>query len=293
MTTPAPPPQQAAQPPSQQQDDGLDDAALAVAIAALLAGAAVTASYAAGVTGMLAVLKARFRLSSAAWQALGAVLKDVTEKTPPPVVGTIGPASRRVASMNAARRAQYVVAASKRVVGAVRQARAKGEPVGQAFRDALATERRYYQMHQQAMWDRAKAAGQIDLEAATHGPLLGWYAKRDKRVTAECLAADKHNFYVTPPPRIGLPGIGPHAGCRCEAGPPWPGGKLLPGSGPRYARAALWLTPPVGTPRGGNARTSLRASTPVSSTTCTTKRTRCPAAARRAAGAARGLRTGR
>jgi hypothetical protein len=88
------------------------------------------------------------------------------------------------------------------------------------------------------MWNRARAAGQIDMAAATHGNLLGWYTKRTKTTTPECLAADKHNFYVTRPPKIGLPGIGPHAGCRCEAGPPWPGGKLLAGSGPRFARAA-------------------------------------------------------
>lgn len=239
MTTP-PPPQQPGQPPPQQQqdDDALDDAALALAVAALLLGAGAAAAAAAGgVAAMIASLKLRFALSAAAWQALGSVLAFVTAQ-PHPVTGIIGPASAQVSRMNAARRAQYVLAASKRVLGAAREARAKGESVTGAIADQLARERRFFELHQKAMWDRATAAGKIDLEAAVHGDLLGWYAKHDKRTTPDCLKADRHNFYVSPPPQIGLPGIGPHAGCRCEAGPPWPGGKLLPGSGPRYARAA-------------------------------------------------------
>lgn len=237
MTAPPQPPPQAQQPPQQQQGDALDDTALAVAIAALLAGAVVAGAYLTSVAGMLALLKARFALSSAAWQALGAVLTEVTTH-PPAVTGVIGPASEQTSRMNAARRAQYVIAASKRVLGAAREARAKDEPVGAAILGQLARERRFYELHQAAMWDRATAAGKIDMEAAVHGPLLGWYARHDKRTTAECHAADRHNFYADSPPRIGFPGIGPHAGCRCEPGPPWPGAPLLPGGGPRYARAA-------------------------------------------------------
>lgn len=239
LAQPAPPPAAAQQPPpqQQQQDDGLDDAALAVAVAALLAGVAVTASYAAGVTGMLAALRARFALSSAALQALGAVLTLVTEH-PHATTGVIGPASAQVSRMNAARRAQYVVAASKRVLGAAREARAKGEPVIAAVQAQLGRERKFFEQHQAAMWQRSTAAGNIDLEAATHGPLLGWLATLDSRVTVECKKASGRNFYVSPPPYIGLPGIGPHFGCRCRAVAPWPDGKLLPGPGPLYARAA-------------------------------------------------------
>jgi hypothetical protein len=228
MTTPPPPPQ-ATQPPP-QPGDGLEDAALAAAVAAVL----VTATSA---VLAVAALKTRFVLSAAVWTALGAVLTDVMQ-APPPVTGVIGAASAQTSRMNAARRAQYVLAASKRVLAAARDARAHGKPVGQARAAQLATERRYYAQHQAAMWNRATAAGKIDLEAATHGRLLGWYAKRDKRTTAECLAADRHNFYVDDPPDIGLPGVGPHVGCRCEAGPPWPGAPLLPSRDPRYARAA-------------------------------------------------------
>lgn len=233
----SPPQAQQQAPPQQQQDDGLDDAALAVAVAALLTAMLATGAAVAGVAAAVGMLKARFALSHAAVQALGAVLGMVLAQ-PHPVTGVIGPASEQTSRMNAARRAQYVLAASKRVLGAARQARAKGESVTGAVRQQMARERKFFEQHQAAMWQRATAAGKIDLEAAVHGPLLGWYAKHDKRTTAECLKADRHNFYVTRPPDIGLPGIGPHAGCRCEAGPPWPNGKLLAGSGPRFARAA-------------------------------------------------------
>jgi hypothetical protein len=239
VTTPAPQqPVQQPPPPS-----GLDDAALAVAVAAVLAGVGGPALTAAAT---VAALKVRFALTAAAVSALGAVL-NVVMTHPHPVTGIIGPASARTSRMNTARRAQYVIAASKRVIGAARDARAKGGPDGAAARYAvgaavaaqLATERRFFEQHQAAMWARATAAGQIDMEAAVHGDLLGWYARRgDGRTTPDCRKADRHNFYASHPPDIGLPGIGPHVGCRCEAGPPWPGGKLLPGRGLRYARAA-------------------------------------------------------
>ncbi|HEY2074832.1 MAG TPA: hypothetical protein VGH53_00725 [Streptosporangiaceae bacterium] len=205
MTTPQQPPPGQQQPPPQQQDDGLDDAALAVAIAALLAAAAVTAAYASSVALMLGALKARFALSHAAWQALGSVLTQVTA-SPPPVTGIIGAASEQTARQNAARRAQYVVAASKRVLGAAREARAKGEPVTGAIRDALATERRYYSQHLAAMWNRATAAGKTDMAALEHGPILGWNTVRDSKASAECLAADKKNFRADRMPDIGWPG---------------------------------------------------------------------------------------
>jgi hypothetical protein len=237
VTTPAPPqqpPPQGQQPPPPPPAD-LDDPAIAIAVAAVLAG---TLGPGVTVAATVAALKVRFALTAAAVTALGAVLNVVLEH-PPPVTGVIGAASEQTSRMNAARRAQYVIAAAKRVMVAVVEARSKGEPIGAAIRAQLAKEQRFYSMHQQAMWNRAAAAGKIDMEAATHGNLLGWYARRnDGRTTPECQAADRHNFYVTRPPNIGLPGIGPHAGCRCEPGPPWPGGKLLPTRGLKFARAA-------------------------------------------------------
>ena len=159
MTTPVPPqaPPQGQQPPPRQQDGALDDTALAVAIAALLAQLTVAGAYAASVAGMLAVLKLRFRLSSGALKALGAVLTMVT-KHPRPATGVTGAASAQVSRMNAARRAQYVVAATKRIQAAVAEARAKGVPEDEAFAAALATEQRYYELHLDAIASRAYAA---------------------------------------------------------------------------------------------------------------------------------------
>jgi hypothetical protein len=235
VTTPQAPPQQQVPPgqpppPQQSQPSDLDDPALILALSLLLLTAVTAAA-------VIAALKARFALSAAAWSALGGVLGDVLQQ-PPPVTGVIGDTSRQVASMNAARRAQYVAAAARRVQAAEEEARAHGESVSAARDAALATERRYYQQHLQAMWDRAAAAGRIDMEAAVHGPILGWYARRnDNRTTPECRAADGCNFYVNDPPAIGLPGV-VHVGCRCTAGAPWPGGRILAGSGTRGRRAA-------------------------------------------------------
>ena len=236
MTTPPQPPPQGQQPPPQQQGDGLDDAALAVAVAALLAGTAVAGAYAASTAGMLALLKARFRLSSAALQALGAVLSMVTEH-PSPLSGVSGPASAQTSRVNTARRAQYVIAASKRVLGAAREARAKGESVTAAIAGQLALERRFYAQHQAAMRNRADAAGETDKAAAKCGNLLGWLAKKDDRTSPECYAASGKNYYASRMPDIGFPGA-VHPSCRCRPVAAWPGGKLLPSSGARFARAA-------------------------------------------------------
>lgn len=235
MTTP-PPPQQpyppGQQPPVPQQPD-LDDPALAIAVAAILAGVGGPALTAAAA---VASLKVRFVLTAAALSALGAVL-NVVMQHPPPVTGVIGAASEQTSRMNAARRAQYVIAAAKRVMGAARDARAKGEPVIGAVRGQLATEQRYYSQHQAAMWSRARAAGQTDMAAAEHGDFLGWNTILDSRASAECRAADGWNYYASSMPDIGYPGA-VHPRCRCFPSSPHPGGRVLPGSGPRFARAA-------------------------------------------------------
>jgi hypothetical protein len=232
VTTPGP--QQQQPPPVQQPPSGLDDPALAVAVASILAGAGGPAV---AVAGAVAGLAARFALTAAAVQALGAVMSVVLDH-PPPVTGVIGAASRQTARINMARRAQYVIAAAKRVMGAARDARAKGEPAGAAIRAQLAKERRWYEMHQAAMWNRARAAGQTDMAAAEHGNLLGWLTRIDDRTSAECRAASGKNYYASRMPDIGFPGS-VHPSCRCMPAAPWPGGRLLPGSRPpRYARAA-------------------------------------------------------
>lgn len=222
MTAPVAPqaPPQGQPSPPQQQDDGLDDTALAVAVAALLAQLTVTAAYGTSIALLLALLRARFRLSSAAWQALGAVLALVVE-SPHPVTGVIGPASEQVSRMNAARRAQYVIAASKRVLGAAREERAKGTPVKDAVAGQLERERRFFEQHQAAMWNRTRAAGQVDVEASVHGRLLSWNTVLDDRTSAECRAADRKNFYADRMPDIGWPG-GVHPFAAASPGHPGP-----------------------------------------------------------------------
>jgi hypothetical protein len=235
VTAPAPPQQQPpppGQPPPQQQA-GLDDPALAIAVAAVLAG---TGGPAVTVAAAAASLQVRFALTAAAVSALGAVL-NVVMQHPPPVTGVIGAASEQTARVNMARRAQYVIAAARRVTAAAIGARAKGEPEDAAVTAQLARERRYYEQHQQAMWNRAKAAGQTDMAAMEHGHLLGWNTVLDARTSAECRAADGKNYYAAAVPDIGFPGA-VHPGCRCFPGPAHPGGRLLAGSGKRFARAA-------------------------------------------------------
>jgi hypothetical protein len=235
VTTPAPPqqpPPQGQQPPPPPPAD-LDDPALAIAVAAVLAG---TLGPGITVAATVASLKVRFALTAAAVTALGAVLNVVLEH-PPPVTGVIGAASEQTSRMNAARRAQYVIAAAKRVMVAVVEARSKGEPVTGAIRDQLARERRFYEQHRQAMRHRAEAAATTDLAAAKHGNLLGWLAKNDDRTSPECAAASGKNYYASHIPDIGFPGA-VHPSCRCRPVAAWPGGKLLPTRGLKFARAA-------------------------------------------------------
>ena len=227
MTAPAPP--QRPPPPPQQQPSGLDDPALPLAVAAVL----VTATSAATA---IETLKASFILTAAALAALSAVLGDVMQH-PPALTGIIGAASEQTSRMNAARRAQFVLAAARRVLGAVRDARAKGDPVAGAVRDQLTRERRFYAQHQAAMWNRAAAAGRTDMAVLEHGDLLGWNAVLDSRTSAACRSADGWNYRASAIPNIGWPGSA-HPACRCFPGPAHPGGRLLPGSGKRFARAA-------------------------------------------------------
>jgi hypothetical protein len=224
MTTPPRPPPQ----PPPPVAAGLDDPALPLAVATVLVTAT---SAAAGIE----IIKAAFALSAGATAALTAVLADVMS-APPALTGIIGAASEQTSRLNAARRAQYVLAATRRVLGAVRDARAQGNPVMAAARAQLALERRYYAQHTAAMWNRARAAGMTDLAAAAHGRLLGWNTVRDAATSAECRAADGKNFYATAMPDIGFPGS-VHPNCRCFPGPAHPGAALLPARG-RLAAAA-------------------------------------------------------
>ena len=245
MTMPGPaqqqpgqqPPPQAAPPAQLAPPPPAVPAQVIVAMVLPLAGLLLTAVTAAAV---IAALKLRFkpgRFAALFWLALYRVLSMVMAN-PPAVSGTVGPASQRAGSLNLAARAQFALSSAERITQAMITARAQGLDMHTASAAAMERERRYFQQHLDATRERGINAMRIDMQVLEHGLLLGWYSRRDDRVTPECARANGRNFYADDPPYIGLPGIGPHVGCRCRPGAPWPGGKLLPGSQPRYRRAA-------------------------------------------------------
>lgn len=140
-----------------------------------------------------------------------------------------GDAVRHVVRTGVARRAAYLVAAGRRLSEAEEQ----GTPTV-----ALRAERRYLAQHLAAERTRVQAAGRVDVAAAEHGPILGWYAKQDAITSRACRRAHGRNYRADRPPVlpaseeghrvVGFPGT-PHGGaCRCVPGRPWPGGVLMP-----------------------------------------------------------------
>lgn len=239
MTTPSAAQQQQKSPPAQPAPPpaapppAIPPATLA-AMALPLAGLLLTAVSAAAV---VAALKLRFKASALFWLALLMILSRIVMQHPPQPAGVTGAASAQVARLNTARRAQFAIAASRRVMEAMIAGRARGEGAIRAGEDAVERERRYFQQHLNAMRQRSLAAMGVDMAALEYGPLLGWKAVLDSHTSAECRAADRHNFYAARPPDIGYPGA-VHAACRCFPVRPWPGGRLLPSSGAGFARAA-------------------------------------------------------
>lgn len=230
MTTPQqqqqqPPPAQPPPPPPPPPDDGLVLAIAAVLITAVSADAVMSA-----ITPQLAA----FGIYSPAMR--GAV--SVVMSFPPEQIGVAGPASFATSRQNLLRRAQFVVAASRRITADIRQARSSDAMLSQVLSDSITRERRYYGQHLQAIWNRATAAAQADMAALSYGNVLGWNTVRDSRTSAECRAADGANFSVQAMPLIGWPGaVHPH--CRCYPGPPHPGARMLASARPVPVRAVL------------------------------------------------------
>lgn len=192
-------------PPKQKQQPQRSDAELITIIAGAIAIGAPPSAAAASLAPILGV-SASVLLSVIKL----AMRKPTTYGTAPLTAGvpTASSASQRVEGLF---RAQYVLAASRRIAAAV----ADGVPLAEAER----TEERYYNQHLEAMLNRRKAAAQVDGMARRHGDLLGWYAKMDSRTSAECREANGKNFTVSVRPPIGYPGT-VHPNCRCKAGKP-------------------------------------------------------------------------
>lgn len=123
------------------------------------------------------------------------------------------PATRRVAAGEPRMRAQYVLAAAKRLTQGI----ADG-----VFDQALEKERRYLDAHVDAGRNRRRAARRLD-ELGENGQVLVWRTVMDQRTTPECAALDGRLFTADNPP--GIPGA-MHSRCRCRA-EVWGRGPLL------------------------------------------------------------------
>lgn len=214
-------PQQAPPPPP-------PDAQLALAAAAVLA----TAVTAAEATASLVIVFRRAGIEPAALEgSLTAVMSF-----PPERLGASGPATMSVIRLNQVRRAQFVVAAARRLTADLRTARSRNTGIMQALQAGVSRERRYYGQHLQATWNRAGAAARTDSAASLYGDVLGWNAIMDKVTSPECRAANGKNFVAAWMPLIGYPGM-VHPHCRCWPSRPHVGAGFLP-SAVRMVRAA-------------------------------------------------------
>jgi hypothetical protein len=209
------------QPAPQQQGSQQQQAVLAAA--AVLA----TASTVAEAAGILGPALAGLKLRSA---ALHAALNVVMEH-PPDRSGFYGPATAQTARLNLIRRAQFMINSAQRFNEVLARVAAGGADPREIF-GMMAAERRYYGQHQEASWNRMRAAAQVDTAVMDHGLLLGWYARMDKITSPECRAANHHNFRADQMPAIGFPGaVHPH--CRCLPGAPFPSAPLVGAREPR------------------------------------------------------------
>lgn len=191
-------------PPKQKQEPQRSDEELI----AIIAGAiAIGASAQASATTLLPLIGIPTSILLPVWRA---AMSHPTKFGPPPT-SEVPTAATESSRLESTYRAQYILAASRRVQAAVRA----GTPQADALRD----EQRFYNQHLEATVNRAKAAGQVDTMAKRYGDLVGWYAKMDARTSAECKAANGKNFNASVRPPIGYPGS-VHPACRCKAGKP-------------------------------------------------------------------------
>jgi len=219
---PAPQAPQQQPAPGQQPPPSPDDHLIALIVAALAAYGTVKA--------LSAALRAPFKAAGISAAVLSAVAA-LFSSGPGEAVKGAGPASRFAARQNLLRKAQFFLAAARRVQQAVKAARSKDQPAMTAIRDALATEKRYLGLHVEASAQRVAAAAAVDGMAAKHGNLLGWQAKLDPRCSPGCAAASGKNFRADHPPVVeghpAYPGSA-HPNCRCRAIAPFKGAEVLP-----------------------------------------------------------------
>lgn len=151
--------------------------------------------------------------------------------------GPTGDFARSYSAIELYYRAAFVVNASRRIWQELRDRKPTTE--------IIATERRYYDMHEQARRQRLDAASQIAGAVAEHGNLLGWYLDPELNNEIECVRANGNNFYANRPPIIGLPGM-VHARCGCFAGAPHFGGGMVDDAVADIVRLEGRTTPKAG-----------------------------------------------
>jgi hypothetical protein len=219
------------QPPPEPQQDAAADAAAVTAIATALVGAASALAALALLGGSALVT---WKVSRGAMRAA----LEVVMAMPPEQTGVAGSATMNASRTNLIRRAQFALAAARRLTKDMIEARSRGESTLKALAAGMARERRYFGMHRDAIWQRAQAAMQVDMAAWTWGDMLGWNTVLDSRTSADCRAANGANFRASSVPLIGYPGsVHPH--CRCYAGPPRIGARMLPSTSPEPAMAGV------------------------------------------------------
>ena len=221
-TTTQAPPQQAQQPPPPPAPPLTPAQLIAVIIAALTAAVTVAEL----VTALRVVMKA-VGVGVIALSAVAALALS----WPHGVLEATGPASRWAIRTNLLRRAQFFLSACQRVQQAIVAARSKNQPVMDAVRAAITAEQRFMGQHVAMSRRRVSAGSAVDGMAATYGNLLGWNAVIDAATTYGCRHANGRNFYADHPPVVegspALPGA-VHGRCRCFAGPPRRGARVLP-----------------------------------------------------------------
>lgn len=216
-----PPSTQAQQVPPPQQSN----TALVGAVAVLLGGSMFLNATASFPALRRLLVPVRDRLGREALQ----IALSIIDEFPMPRMQGVGAAQAEMIRENELRRSAYLVNALGRLRRELETARAQGASpdVTENIRYA---ERRFYAQHVQASAQRILAASEIDALGQQYGTTLGWYAKNDKRTTAECRDANGRNFSALVPPKIGWPGV-VHMHCRCRPGAPHRGASMLPTKG--------------------------------------------------------------
>lgn len=200
----------------QQQRHAADDAAVVAALAAWLASAEAIAatSLPSRLISELTELGIPAEAAVEAGDLALSVRMTGRSRHGAPAHSEGQPLVRLVASEEPDMRAQYIVAAARRLAQSIADAE---------WAAALEKEHRYLAQHVAAgrnRWAAAKAVDEVAARSTTG--FMRWNCKNDDRVTPDCRALEGRIFTADHPP--GIPGA-MHARCRCWA-TPWGGVRI-------------------------------------------------------------------